>query len=88
MVEGALPPDLRIAIALSGPLNDHATVGALLQGKVVGEVAQKGKVLVYASRAAEAVAGRFAARGRRWGARGPRDRGVGGRAADRCPNRS
>jgi hypothetical protein len=44
--EGKLPPELRIAVALSTPLDDHATVGALIQGKVVGSVTQKGKVLV------------------------------------------
>jgi hypothetical protein len=44
--EGTLPPALRIAIALSAPLDDHAAVGSLIQGKVVGSVVQKGKVLV------------------------------------------
>jgi len=44
--EGKLPPDLRIAVALSTPLDDRATVGSLIQGKVVGSVTQKGKLLV------------------------------------------
>jgi len=41
-----LPPALRIVIALGAPLNDHAAVGSLIQGKVVGAVMQKEKVLV------------------------------------------
>ena len=41
--EGTLPPDLRIAVALSAPLDDHAAVGSLIQGKVVGSVTAKGK---------------------------------------------
>jgi hypothetical protein len=45
-VEGTLPADLRIAVALSAPLDDRTAVGALIQGKVVGSVMQKGKVLV------------------------------------------
>ena len=44
--EGQLPPDLGIAVALSTPLDDRATVGSLIQGKVVGSVSQKGKLLV------------------------------------------
>ena len=44
--EGKLPPDLRIAVALSTPVDDRAAVGALIQGKVVGSVTQNGKVLV------------------------------------------
>jgi hypothetical protein len=44
--EGTLPPALRIVIALGAPLNDHAAVGSLIQGKVVGAVMQKEKVLV------------------------------------------
>jgi hypothetical protein len=44
--EGQLPPDLSIAVALSTPLDDRAAVGSLIQGKVVGSVTQKGKVLV------------------------------------------
>ena len=44
--EDPLPPDLRIAVALSAPLDDHATVGSLIQGKLAGSVTQKGKVLV------------------------------------------
>jgi hypothetical protein len=44
--EGTLPPDLRIAVALSAPLDDHTAVGSLIQGKVVGSVMQKEKVLV------------------------------------------
>jgi hypothetical protein len=44
--EGQLPPDLRIAVALSTPLDDRAAVGSLIQGKVVGSVTQKGKLLV------------------------------------------
>jgi hypothetical protein len=45
-VEGTLPPELRIAVALSTPVDDRATVGSLIQGKVVGSVTQKGKVLI------------------------------------------
>jgi hypothetical protein len=44
--EGTLPPALLIAVALSTPLDDHAAVGSLIQGKVAGSVMQKGKVLV------------------------------------------
>lgn len=44
--EGTLPPDLRISVALSAPLDDHAAVGSLVQGKMVGSVMQKEKVLV------------------------------------------
>ena len=44
--EGTLPPALLIAVALSTPLDDHAAVGSLIQGKVVGGVMQKEKVLV------------------------------------------
>jgi hypothetical protein len=44
--EGTLPPELRIAVALSTPLDDRAAVGSLIEGKVVGGVMQKGKVLV------------------------------------------
>ena len=44
--EGTLPPDLPIAVALSTPLDDRAAVGSLIQGKVVGSVTQKGKLLV------------------------------------------
>ena len=44
--EGTLPPALLIAVALSTPLDDHAAVGSLIQGKLAGSVMQKGKVLV------------------------------------------
>ncbi len=44
--EGTLPPELRIAVALSTPLDDRAAVGSIVQGKVAGSVMQKGKVLV------------------------------------------
>jgi hypothetical protein len=44
--EGTLPPDLRIAVALSTPIDDHAAVGSLIQGKVVGSVMQREMVLV------------------------------------------
>jgi len=44
--EGTLPPELRITVALSAPLDDRATVGSLIQGKVAGGVTQKGKVLI------------------------------------------
>jgi hypothetical protein len=44
--EGTLPPELRIAVALSTPIDDRAAVGSLIEGKVVGSVMQKGKVLV------------------------------------------
>lgn len=44
--ESTLPPALRIAIALSARIDDHAAVGSLIQGKVVGSVMQKEKVLV------------------------------------------
>lgn len=44
--EGTLPPDLRIAVALSARVDDGATVGSLIRGKVAGGVTQKGKVLV------------------------------------------
>lgn len=44
--EGTLPPDLRIAVALNAPLDDHAAVGSLIQGKVVGSVLQREKVLI------------------------------------------
>jgi hypothetical protein len=44
--DGTLPPELRIAVALSTPLDDRAAVGALIQGKVVSSVTEKGKVLV------------------------------------------
>jgi hypothetical protein len=46
MVEGTLPPGLRITVALSAPLNDGAAVGALIEGRVAASVMQKGKVLV------------------------------------------
>ncbi|MGA2195048.1 MAG: hypothetical protein ABSH40_07230 [Bryobacteraceae bacterium] len=46
VVEGALPPGLRITVALSAPLDDHAPVGSLIEGKVADSVMQKGKVLV------------------------------------------
>ena len=45
-VEGTLPPALLIAVALNAPLDDHAVVGSLIQGKVVGGIMQKEKVLV------------------------------------------
>jgi hypothetical protein len=44
--EGTLPPGLRVAVALSAPLDDQATVGSLIEGKVVGALMQKGKILV------------------------------------------
>ena len=44
--EGTLPPALRIAIALSTPIDAAAAVGSLIQGKVVGSVTQREKVLV------------------------------------------
>jgi hypothetical protein len=44
--EGTLPPGLRVAIALSAPLEDRTPVGSLIEGKVVGSVMQKGKVLI------------------------------------------
>jgi hypothetical protein len=44
--EGTLPRELSIAVALRTPLDDRASVGALIQGKVIGSVTQKGKVLV------------------------------------------
>jgi hypothetical protein len=44
--EGTLPPALLIAVAFSTPLDDHAAVGSLIQGKVVGGIMQKEKVLV------------------------------------------
>jgi|SRR5271157_244387 len=44
--EGALPPGLRITVALSAPLSDAAPVGSLIEGKVAASVMQKGKVLV------------------------------------------
>jgi len=44
--EGTLPPALLIAVALNAPLDDHAPVGSLIQGKVVGGILQKEKVLV------------------------------------------
>jgi hypothetical protein len=44
--EGALPPELRVTVALTAPFDDHAAVGSLVEGKVVGSVAQKGKMLL------------------------------------------
>jgi len=50
--EGTLPPGLRITVALSAPLDDRnpagslLAVGSLIQGRVVGNVVRKGKVLV------------------------------------------
>jgi hypothetical protein len=44
--EGTLPPELRVTIALSAPLDDRAPVGSLVEGKVVGRVMQKGMVLI------------------------------------------
>ena len=44
--EGTLPPGLQIAVALSARVDDRAVVGSLIQGKVVGGITQKGKVLV------------------------------------------
>jgi hypothetical protein len=44
--EGALPVDLRVTIALTSGLTDHAAVGSLVEGKVVGNVMQKAKVFV------------------------------------------
>jgi hypothetical protein len=44
--EGTLPPALLIAVALSTPLDDHAAVGSLIQGKVVGSIMQREMVLV------------------------------------------
>jgi hypothetical protein len=44
--ESTLPPDLRITVALTAPIDEHAAVGSLLEGKVVGSVMQKKKVLV------------------------------------------
>ncbi|MGA2724912.1 MAG: hypothetical protein ABSG79_21190 [Bryobacteraceae bacterium] len=44
--EATLPPDLGITVALSAPVDDRATVGSLIQGKVAGSVMQKGTVLV------------------------------------------
>ena len=44
--EGTLPPGLRITIALSAPLDDHAPVGSLIDAKVAASVMQKGKVLI------------------------------------------
>jgi hypothetical protein len=45
-VEATLPPGLRITVALSAPLDDHAAVGSLIEGKVAAGVMQKSKVLV------------------------------------------
>ena len=44
--DGTVPPALRITVALSASLDDHAAVGSLIQGKVVGGIMQKEKVLV------------------------------------------
>jgi hypothetical protein len=44
--EGTLAPGLGIAVALSAPLDDHALVGSPIEGRVVGNVVQKGKVLI------------------------------------------
>ena len=44
--EGTLPPALLIAVALNAPLDDHAAVGSLILGKVVGSVMQREMVLV------------------------------------------
>lgn len=44
--EGTLPPDLRITVALITPIDEHAAVGSLIEGKVAGNVMQKKKVLV------------------------------------------
>jgi len=42
----ALPAGLRLTITLAGPLSDQTAVGSLIEGKIVGAVMQKGKVLV------------------------------------------
>jgi hypothetical protein len=44
--EGTVPAGLHINIALSAPLGEDAAVGSLLEGRVVGAVLQKGKVLI------------------------------------------
>jgi hypothetical protein len=44
--ERALPPELRIVVALNAPLGDRATVGSLVEGRVASSVMQKGKVLI------------------------------------------
>jgi len=44
--ESMLPPDLRVIIALNDGFDERTAVGSLLEGKVVGTVAQKHKVLV------------------------------------------
>jgi hypothetical protein len=44
--ESTLTPGLSIAIALTAALDDRAPAGSLIEGKVVGNVMQKGKVLV------------------------------------------
>jgi len=44
--EGTLPPDLRITVALTTPIDEHAAVGSLIEGKVVGSLIQKKKVVV------------------------------------------
>jgi hypothetical protein len=45
-VEEPLPPQLRITAALTTPIDDRSAVGSLVEGKVVGSVMHKGKVLV------------------------------------------
>jgi hypothetical protein len=44
--EGTVPPELLVTVALSAPLDDHAAVGSLIQGKVVGGIMQREMVLV------------------------------------------
>jgi hypothetical protein len=46
LAEGTLAPGLGVTVALCAPLDDRAAVGSLIEGKVVGNVMQKGKVLV------------------------------------------
>lgn len=46
VAEGALPADLRVAVALAAPLDDGQDVGSVIEGKVTGNVSLKGRVLI------------------------------------------
>jgi hypothetical protein len=47
-MEGILPPDLGVTVALTAAIDNQAAVGSLVEGKVVNNVVQKGKVLLRA----------------------------------------
>jgi hypothetical protein len=51
LVQGMLPPGLRVTIALSAALDNHSPTGSVVEGKIVDNVVEKGKLLVPAGAA-------------------------------------